>query len=350
MAIGRQLTTAKMPFLHYETYRGYRNMADTIDGAKSRKRSHIRRTGPPMFSSLNPPPKVSRGAPGVPSIRPSSGSPTLTSSGSSIPQRTFSSKALHVFRSLKWKLRKWPFGRNPNVTDGSTTASSDLERQPDQESHGENNTADDMHGQPAGGNVESENKQPLRDGEAQMPPANATLPAAQARSQGRGSNDTFKRANSPVNFGGINSQARQEHAGERQDQRIDEERNFEAESNSYNGSTGETNADQRSFRSQHAPQIPPSRRVEKEKILPPTRNLNEHLIRGYYEPGLLTYQPRRTLDQYAYAEINTSSHRENEQVVYRYTKDSHLTDTKIFMVDQLWLWVLDKSLFSVTCV
>ena len=200
--------------------------------------------------------------------------------------------------------------------------------------------------------MDSENRQLSRDGEAQALPGNLTFSATQARSHGRENNDTSRTTNFPVNSDGNNSNTRSEPAGEPEDHGTDEdgEGNVRADSTSRNGSMRGINTDQRSLRSQHAPQIPPSRRVKKEKILPPTRNLNEHLIRGYYERGMLTYQPRRTLDQYAYAEINTSSHRENEQVVYRYTKDSHLTDTKIFMVDQLWLWVLDKSLFSVTCV
>jgi hypothetical protein len=255
-----------------------------------------------------------------------------------------------MFRSLKWAFHKWPFGRNASVNSGSTTISSDLERQSQQEHHDESSTANDMHGQSARDSVESENRQPLRDGETQMPPANVTFPVAQARSQGRESNNTSRRTDSPVNFGITNSNTMPEPAEEPQDHRTGEERNIGAESNSHNGPTGATNADQRSLRSQHAPQIPPSRRVPKEKILPPTRNLNEHLIRGYYELRSLAYQPRRTLDQYAYAEINTSSHRENEQVVYRYTKDDPLRGKKIFMVDQLWLWVLDRSLFFVTRV
>ena len=51
---------------------------------------------------------------------------------------------------------------------------------------------------------------------------------------------------------------------------------------------------------------------------------------------------RRTLDQFYYHAISTES-RDEDQVVYRYTrKQKH--ETKVFMVDQLWLWTLGNDL------
>jgi hypothetical protein len=51
--------------------------------------------------------------------------------------------------------------------------------------------------------------------------------------------------------------------------------------------------------------------------------------------------PRRTLDQFFYHGIDTSV-RDQDQVVYRYCK-KHGHERKIFMVDQLWLWVIGKG-------
>ena len=64
------------------------------------------------------------------------------------------------------------------------------------------------------------------------------------------------------------------------------------------------------------------------------------LVEAYLEaqPGL---HPRRTLDQYFYHSIDTSE-RDQDQVVYRYCKRRRLEE-KIFMVDQLWLWIVGKG-------
>ncbi|KAI0203267.1 hypothetical protein F4808DRAFT_37752 [Astrocystis sublimbata] len=56
--------------------------------------------------------------------------------------------------------------------------------------------------------------------------------------------------------------------------------------------------------------------------------------------------PRRTLDQYFYHGIDTSA-RDTDQVVYRFCKRYGI-EKKVFMVDQLWLWVIGKDLV-VTC-
>ncbi|XDG07628.1 hypothetical protein ABKA04_007243 [Annulohypoxylon sp. FPYF3050] len=57
------------------------------------------------------------------------------------------------------------------------------------------------------------------------------------------------------------------------------------------------------------------------------------------EPRL---HPRRTLDQFFYHGIDTSA-RDTDQVVYRYCK-RHNKEPKVFMVDQLWLWIIGKDL------
>ena len=56
--------------------------------------------------------------------------------------------------------------------------------------------------------------------------------------------------------------------------------------------------------------------------------------------------PRRTLDQFFYRGIDTAN-RDMDQVVYRYCK-RHNLEKKVFMVDQLWLWILGKDLV-ITC-
>jgi hypothetical protein len=47
---------------------------------------------------------------------------------------------------------------------------------------------------------------------------------------------------------------------------------------------------------------------------------------------------RRTLDQFLYYALDDTSVRDQDQVVYRYTKS---TMPQLFMVDQLWLWIFD---------
>ncbi|KAI1417324.1 hypothetical protein F5Y13DRAFT_202860 [Hypoxylon sp. FL1857] len=69
------------------------------------------------------------------------------------------------------------------------------------------------------------------------------------------------------------------------------------------------------------------------------------LVNAYLksEPRL---HPRRTLDQFFYHGIDTSA-RDTDQVVYRYCK-RHNKELKVFMVDQLWLWIIGKDLV-ITC-
>ncbi|KAL8728499.1 MAG: hypothetical protein Q9181_005324 [Wetmoreana brouardii] len=68
---------------------------------------------------------------------------------------------------------------------------------------------------------------------------------------------------------------------------------------------------------------------------------DEMLIQAYLRstPNL---HIRRTLDQFYYHAISTES-RDADQVVYRYTRDKR-KEKKVFMVDQLWLWILSNDL------
>ncbi|TVY16365.1 Ankyrin repeat domain-containing protein [Lachnellula arida] len=71
---------------------------------------------------------------------------------------------------------------------------------------------------------------------------------------------------------------------------------------------------------------------------------DKDLIMGYLfptKPGETPpLQPRRTLDQYFYTHLESTSQRDADQVVYRYTRRT-TSEAKIFMVDQLWLWILN---------
>ncbi|KAK7422443.1 hypothetical protein QQZ08_009495 [Neonectria magnoliae] len=55
---------------------------------------------------------------------------------------------------------------------------------------------------------------------------------------------------------------------------------------------------------------------------------------------------RRTLDQYYFLTPEDTSERDRDQVVYRGTKAGlsfHTRNTRVVMVDQLWLWILDDN-------
>lgn len=87
-----------------------------------------------------------------------------------------------------------------------------------------------------------------------------------------------------------------------------------------------------------------SMRVADTDIANTDKNLHEHLIQGYLmarpsqEPSL---QLRQTLDQYLYSHLESTSQRDEDQVVYRFTKGEPIP--KMFMVDQLWMWILGNG-------
>ncbi|KAL3485526.1 hypothetical protein BJX62DRAFT_217054 [Aspergillus germanicus] len=74
----------------------------------------------------------------------------------------------------------------------------------------------------------------------------------------------------------------------------------------------------------------------------PTRD--ELLLRAHLSSSTTSLHIRRTLDQFFYPNIDTQT-RDQDQVVYRYqTRGSRTPEPKIFMVDQLWMWILGPSL------
>ncbi|KAI1765767.1 hypothetical protein GGR53DRAFT_488981 [Hypoxylon sp. FL1150] len=68
----------------------------------------------------------------------------------------------------------------------------------------------------------------------------------------------------------------------------------------------------------------------------------DSLIVNAYLKSNPPLHPRRTLDQFFYHGIDTSA-RDTDQVVYRYCKENN-DEPKVFMVDQLWLWIIGKDL------
>jgi len=53
---------------------------------------------------------------------------------------------------------------------------------------------------------------------------------------------------------------------------------------------------------------------------------------------------RRTLDQFYFHTLEDTGNRDCDQVVHRGTRAAKEGKTRIIMVDQLWLWILDDSM------
>lgn len=76
--------------------------------------------------------------------------------------------------------------------------------------------------------------------------------------------------------------------------------------------------------------------------------LHKILFQGYLKTGeggqeVPPLQIRRTLDHYFYSHLESMSRRDADQVIQRYTARFMNVEPKMFMVDQLWIWVLDNS-------
>lgn len=99
---------------------------------------------------------------------------------------------------------------------------------------------------------------------------------------------------------------------------------------------------------------PPKRKKTKEPwdTTQETRevNPNELHIRGYgvsEANGQIPFQPRLSLDQYYYSQLENTAARDKDQVVYRYTNNpQNSTEPKIFMVDQLWMWLINGGMYK----
>jgi hypothetical protein len=74
------------------------------------------------------------------------------------------------------------------------------------------------------------------------------------------------------------------------------------------------------------------------------------LIDGYSQPAfgkielaVPPLQHRRTLDHYLYSHLSSITRRDRNQVIQKFTSWSTPNNAKMFMVDQLWLWILDNG-------
>jgi len=100
-----------------------------------------------------------------------------------------------------------------------------------------------------------------------------------------------------------------------------------------------------------APQEQPRRSNPRRPPIPrvPLGQLDEILIKAYSLPSdvgqVAPLQLRRTLDQYFYTHLASTYERDMDQVVLRYTQEGAGVEPKIFMVDQLWLWILNGGKF-----
>lgn len=79
---------------------------------------------------------------------------------------------------------------------------------------------------------------------------------------------------------------------------------------------------------------------EAMELEPDTKLVHSYL---HYQPP---FHPRRTLDQSYYFKLENTEFRDRDQVVYRGTKEGRKIhgSTRVIMVDQLWMYILDESL------
>ncbi|KAJ9602585.1 hypothetical protein H2200_012778 [Cladophialophora chaetospira] len=76
-----------------------------------------------------------------------------------------------------------------------------------------------------------------------------------------------------------------------------------------------------------------------------SRSRDDCLIRGYLRQSTDLHL-RRTLDQFRHSSINTDK-RDKDQVVYRHHVRNGKEDPKIYMVDQMWIWIFKGII--ITC-
>ncbi|KAI3320523.1 hypothetical protein HD806DRAFT_538359 [Xylariaceae sp. AK1471] len=74
---------------------------------------------------------------------------------------------------------------------------------------------------------------------------------------------------------------------------------------------------------------------------------DEKLLRDYVD-ATAPLHVRRTLDQYYFPTLEDTSARDKDQVVYRGTKQGRQGRTRVVMVDQLWLWIINDGKYSKT--
>ncbi|OHE99308.1 ankyrin repeat and protein kinase domain-containing protein [Colletotrichum orchidophilum] len=359
-----------IPFLHFETFSGYTSMVRALE-SRPKKRPR-----PPGFAHghghnhppRHPPPPppgfiVGKDRPGsengpaaihLNSATNSSGNSDSTSNNDP-PDQNFMSRMNFAFRSFKtlkdrlsiWHRQKPSSGSGSNSLATGVALERDLERQ--SVATGSNIAESQRNGNSQGEEEQPEpevqDEPPSQTNRKSEPEVQAVLSNSRPASVDRTSITAaigiqdfpiMTRKSTPrSNKSGISETKDVEQDAQDQDQPLAVPQNLRP---------GE-----RQEHPQHQTPTLAPRRWEKKnhRHAPPTGNLHEYLIRGYFDPGKQGIRPRRTLDQYVYAHIETTSHRDDDQVVYRYTKTGLASDPKIIMVDQLWLWILgDDTVIS----
>jgi hypothetical protein len=74
---------------------------------------------------------------------------------------------------------------------------------------------------------------------------------------------------------------------------------------------------------------------------PPEKPSRDYMLVEAYLHHTPSLHPRRTLDQFFYHGIDTTI-RDTDQVIQKYCR-KHKVQPKVFMVDQLWLWILGRG-------
>jgi hypothetical protein len=69
---------------------------------------------------------------------------------------------------------------------------------------------------------------------------------------------------------------------------------------------------------------------------------DERLLRDHLYDVHAPLHVRRTLDQSYFWTMEDTTSRDRDQVVFRGTKGGRVYNTRVVMVDQLWLWILDE--------
>jgi hypothetical protein len=81
-------------------------------------------------------------------------------------------------------------------------------------------------------------------------------------------------------------------------------------------------------------------RTQSELPESPRRSANQMLIKAYLYHHPPLHVPR-TLDQFYFSRLGGTEHRDQDQVVYRYT--ANRAGQILLTVDQLWLWILGEG-------
>ncbi|KAL0929893.1 ankyrin repeat and protein kinase domain-containing protein [Colletotrichum truncatum] len=355
------IVSFEVPFLHFESYSGYEAMNTAL------KKRLVERPRRPILEVPRPPtPLLNTGgrdaSPTVKNQRRPTVEPHLSTSddlaGSSnisidnASERGFGSRLKATLKSLNDRISNWGW-QKPHHNSRSAT---DMDLESGSRNSDNNHDQLEMEAttEPR---VENEQTHPTMKNEPQsamqqIAPNNGSVTASQEI------HDTAEAIDLPPVRGppldsASDGLTRTEHAGAHDSGHSTPTRlmpfeiGFHGQDPGLSGKFDSNEAHEQSRpESTKISQVLKKHKKKKHRHPLPPQNLHEYLIRGYLSPGKQGFQPRRTLDQYVYGHIETTSHRDDDQVVYRYTSSQLLPDPKIIMVDQLWLWVLGDGITS----